>query len=83
LAGVTRRAILEFAGANMLAITERAFSLEEAKAAREAFQTSTTALVKPIKKIDETVIGDGQPGPVTAKVFEAYLAYLTSFGGGN
>lgn len=83
LAGVTRRAIMEFSGAQDLAITERAFSIEEAKAAREAFQTSTTALVKPVTKIDETVIGDGQPGPVTAKVYEAYLAYLTSFGSGN
>lgn len=83
LAGVTRRAILQFAGANELTITERAFSLIEAKAAREAFQSSTTALVKPVTKIDETVIGDGQPGPVTARVFEAYIAYLASFGGAN
>jgi D-alanine transaminase len=81
LAGVTRRAILEFSGTKDLAITARAFSLEEAKAAREAFQTSTTALVKPVTKIDDTVIGDGQPGPMTARVFEAYLAHLSSFGG--
>lgn len=81
LAGVTRRAILEFSSAQELAITERTFSLEEAKVAREAFQTSTTALVKPVTKIDETVIGDGQPGPVTARIFGAYLAHLQSFGG--
>jgi D-alanine transaminase len=81
LAGVTRRAILEFAGAKALEITERAFSLDEAKAASEAFQTSTTALVKPVVKIDQTVIGDGTPGPVTARLFAAYRAHLSSFGG--
>lgn len=83
LAGVTRRAIMEFAAADGLSVTERAFSLGEAKAAREAFQTSTTALVKPVVKIDGTVIGDGAPGPVTARVFAAYRAHLSSFGGNH
>ena len=80
LAGVTRRAIMESADAKDLVITERAFSLIEAKAAREAFQTSTTALVKPVVKIDGTVIGGGAPGPVAARSFAAYRAHLSSFG---
>ena len=81
LAGVTRRTILEFAAARGMTITERAFTLSEAKAAREAFQTSTTALVKPVLKIDAAVIGGGAPGPVTEVVFTAYLEHFASFGG--
>jgi D-alanine transaminase len=74
---------MEFAAADGLSVTERAFSLGEAKAAREAFQTSTTALVKPVVKIDGAIIGDGAPGPVTARVFAAYRAHLSSFGGNH
>ena len=80
LAGVTRQAIKEFVRDLGLFITERAYSVVETKAAREAFQTSTTALVKPVVKIDGATIGDGKPGHVTEQVFEAYLNHFQSFG---
>ncbi|NQV57228.1 MAG: D-amino-acid transaminase [Rhodospirillales bacterium] len=77
LAGITRQAILKHFG-DALKFTERAFTLEEAKGAAEAFQTSTTALVKPVVKIDGSPIGDGKPGGVTKKVFEAYLTHFAA-----
>ncbi|MEE2761457.1 MAG: D-amino-acid transaminase [Pseudomonadota bacterium] len=82
LAGVTRQAIMAFANNAGLVIAERAFSVVEAKAAREAFQTSTTALVKPVVKIDGATISGGKPGHVTERVFEAYLTHFQSFGEG-
>ncbi len=76
LAGVTRRAVFEIADRENLNIVERAFSLAEAKAAQEAFFTSTTALVKPAVRIDDAIINDGKPGPFTIKLLNYYYDYL-------
>ena len=47
-----------------LAVEERAFTLEEAYAAREAFVTAASQIVLPVVRIDGRPIGDGKPGPV-------------------
>jgi len=47
-----------------LGFEERAFSLEEAYGAREAFLTSAVNIVMPIVAIDDKLIGDGRPGPL-------------------
>ena len=78
LGGVTRRmlqAVFDEAGATLV---QRPFTLNEAKAAREAFMTNTPFLVKPVTRIDETVIADGTPGPVTLKLIDAYRAFVES-----
>jgi D-alanine transaminase len=64
LRGITRSVTLDVIKAQGLAIEERAFALEEAYAAREAFETSATQIVLPVVRIDERLIGDGRPGPV-------------------
>ena len=38
----------------------------------ELFLTGTTSEVMPIVQVDGQLIGDGQPGPVTRKLQEAY-----------
>jgi len=70
LAGVMRDTLLRLAGEHQIRVEEAAFSLDEALAAREAFLTSTTAPCLPVVRIDGQAIGDGQPGPVTAKLAE-------------
>jgi D-alanine transaminase len=45
-------------------VEERGFTLEEAYAGREAFETSATQIVMPVVSIDGHKIGDGKPGPV-------------------
>jgi D-alanine transaminase len=74
LDGVTRVRLIELARAAGITVTQRPFSLEEAKAAREAFLTSTTAAVLPVVQIDDSLVGDGRPGPVTRRLRELYLA---------
>lgn len=76
LNGVTRLAVLRLAREEGLEFVERAFSLDEAKAAREAFITSTSALVLPVTQIDDTVIGNGKPGLLTTKLRQAYFGYM-------
>jgi D-alanine transaminase len=75
LNGCTRLALLDIARAVGLKFAERAFSLAEAKAAREAFLTSTTSIVLPIVQIDDAVIGDGKPGPLGRRLFALYSAH--------
>jgi D-alanine transaminase len=73
LDGVTRVRLIEIARAAGIAVVLRPFGLAEAKAAAEAFLTSTTAALLPVVQIDDELIGDGMPGPVTRRLRELYL----------
>jgi D-alanine transaminase len=66
LRGITRTVVLNVIKAQNLTVEERAFTLEEAYAAREAFVTSATQIVMPVVSIDGRTIGDGKPGPVAS-----------------
>ncbi len=73
LPGVTRSVVVEVARDLSLTLQLRPFSREEAYAAREAFLTSTSSFVLPITQIDGRPVGDGKPGPIAARLREAYL----------
>ena len=73
LPGVTRIAILRLAAESGIGLEERAFTLEEAYAADEAFLTSASALVMPVVEIDGRQIGNGRPGPVARRLRALYL----------
>ena len=76
LNGITRMRVLELANANGWQLVEKPFSVEEAKAADEAFLTSSTALIKPVGQIDDTQIADGKVGPVTIAIGQLYRDFL-------
>ncbi|MDA1101209.1 MAG: D-amino-acid transaminase [Proteobacteria bacterium] len=76
LNGITRRRLIALAKVQGIVVEERRFSLEEAKLAREAFLTSTTAFVLPVVQIDETVLGNGRPGSNTAMLRQIYLDFV-------
>jgi len=80
LNGVTRTGLLHLIEALQLRLLERPFSVAEAKSAREAFLTSASNFVIPIVRIDDTVIGEGVPGPVTRRLIEAYVGYAAAGG---
>ncbi|RVT87245.1 D-amino-acid transaminase [Rhodobacteraceae bacterium CCMM004] len=73
LHGITRAAVLRFAREAQMKVEERAFTVEEAKAADEAFVTSASAFVMPVVGIDGVTLGDGTPGPVARRLREIYL----------
>jgi D-alanine transaminase len=77
LPGITRMALLklleEQAAGEGLTFEERAFTLDEALAADEAFITAASSLVMPVVEIDGHRIGGGQPGPVARRLREIYL----------
>ena len=73
LRGITREAILTLAREHDLEIDERPFSVDEVKAAREAFITSASAFVTPVVSIDGQKVGDGKPGEVAQRLRQLYL----------
>ncbi len=73
LHGITRAAVLRFARETQMEIEERAFTIEEAKTADEAFITSASTFVMPVVEIDGQTLGDGGPGPVAKRLREVYL----------
>jgi branched-chain amino acid aminotransferase len=66
LAGVTRALVLEWSGGE-----ETDVPLAEFASAEEAFLTSTTRDVQPIRAVDGTVL-PAAPGPVTRKAMEVF-----------
>jgi len=56
-----------------LEVSEQPFTVEDAKAAREAFITGAGALVMPVTSIDGHILGNGHPGAVTSGLRAAYL----------
>jgi D-alanine transaminase len=62
LRGITRTVLLDAIRAQGLEFVERAFTVEEAYGAREAFVTSASMIVMPVVRIDGRPIGNGAPG---------------------
>lgn len=73
LPGVTRMTIEDIATLHQLKLVERAITVEELKDAAEVFITSASLMALPITKVDDSVIGSGQPGPLTLKLRETYI----------
>jgi D-alanine transaminase len=73
LNGITRGGLIRVLAEQGVTMEERPFSLAEAKAAREAFLTSSSAFVLPVTRIDDAVVGDGRPGPLTRRLRQVYL----------
>ena len=70
LNGVTRMEVVDLARQAGIRLVERAFSIAEAKAAGEAFITSTTLGVLPVSRIDDQILGNGKPGPITQRLLQ-------------
>ncbi len=73
LSGITRTAVLHFAKKANYEILEEPFSVDDAKQANEAFVTSASSFVMPVISIDETVLGNGKPGPVSTELRKIYI----------
>jgi D-alanine transaminase len=75
LPGCTRKAVVKLAEERQLRVEERAFTIEEALAAKEAFITSATLFVQPVISIDGHKVADGKPGPMTSRLREIYIDF--------
>lgn len=73
LHGITRQSLLSYVQKEGLKLTERAFSIDEAKSAKEAFVTSAATFVTGVISIDGEPVGDGTIGSVTKALREIYI----------
>jgi D-alanine transaminase len=75
LPGCTRKAVVQLAEERQLRVEERAFTVTEALAAKEAFITSASSFVQPVVSIDGKPIGGGKPGAVASRLREIYIDF--------
>jgi branched-chain amino acid aminotransferase len=75
LAGVTREVVLELAREAGLPVREELLRAEDLLSADEAFVTSTTRELTPVRTVDGRAVGRGEPGPTTLRLLEAFRAY--------
>jgi D-alanine transaminase len=72
LPGITRSVVIDVIKAQGLIFEERAFTVEEAYAAREAFITSASQTVLPVVSINGRPVGNGAPGLVATALRRDY-----------
>jgi len=78
LSGVTRSIVIEVAREHGIEVTEGCFPLDHLLRADEAFLTSSTAELMPIRSVEDTVFSSGIPGPTTQRLMELYREYVRS-----
>ena len=78
LDGVTRNVVLELAAEQGIDAREAAITKHDVYIADECFLTGTAAEVIPVVKVDSRKIGDGRPGPMTAKLKQLFSDYVRS-----
>lgn len=74
LAGVTRGLVLELLGRLGMSVTESPITEEELRNASEIWLTSSTKEIFPVIRLDDHVVGDGEPGPLGQRVCDLYQA---------
>jgi len=75
LRGTVGSLVLELAAGDYEVVTGD-IALGDAMAADEVFLTSTTRGVVPIVRLDETLVGDGMPGPITRDLMARWRGAL-------
>ena len=77
LAGISRDTVLALAREAGLAVVEKDIDLYDAYTADEAFLTSTSLCICPVRSVNGNLIGGGTvPGSVTRQLTEAYARFV-------
>ena len=76
LGGVTRESVIEIARKNKINVFEKEFTVNQAYKCKEAFLTSTTVGILPVKKIDDYSINKAIIGSITLKLMKLYEDFL-------
>ncbi len=74
LDGITRRSLITLATEDLgLSFVERPIGRTELYVADEMFLCGTGAQVTPVRSVDRRVVGDGDVGPITARLRDHFL----------
>jgi branched-chain amino acid aminotransferase len=74
LEGVTRKAVMELAGALGIPVEVRSIDRSEIYVADEMFLCGTGVQVSPVVELDHRPVGDGTVGPLGRAIKDAYFA---------
>ncbi len=74
LAGITRHLVLELCDEAGIPAAEPALHDQDLLGADEAFLTSSTREIVPVVRVDGRTVGIGRPGPITARLMQAFRA---------
>jgi D-alanine transaminase len=81
LSGVTRKNILRIAKRAGIQVKEEPLPEKKLGIIQEAFITNTSAEVTPVIAMDDLIIGDGIPGPVTMLIHKNFFAEIIALKG--
>jgi D-alanine transaminase len=76
LNGITRKMTIDCCREMDLPVEEKTFTAKDMFAADEVFITGTTIEVLPVVTIDDQIIADGEPGPISKQLNEALHAKM-------
>lgn len=74
LEGITQESVVQIAHDLGMEVEVTNLLRSDLYTAEEAFLTGTAAELTPIRSVDDRLVGDGSPGPVTRKLQEAFFA---------
>jgi branched-chain amino acid aminotransferase len=72
LQGITRRSVIEIADEAGDPVEQGLLGADDLRRAAEVLVTSTAGGIMPVTTVDGKPVGDGQPGPLTAKLQDLY-----------
>jgi branched-chain amino acid aminotransferase len=76
LKGITRDVVIELCGKLGIPCTEQTLQRHDLYISQECFLTGTAAEVIAVTRIDGRPVGDGEPGPITRRLVDAFHAYV-------
>ena len=72
LEGITRRTALELCAESGIETRTEPLSAERLRDADEVFITSTGGGIMPVTRVDDRILGNGAPGPITGRLVDLY-----------
>jgi branched-chain amino acid aminotransferase len=75
LEGISRRTVIEIAQSLGLEVQLRTLPADELRGAQEVLLSTSGGGVLPVTKVDQQVIADGTPGPITRQLVQTYWAW--------
>jgi branched-chain amino acid aminotransferase len=75
LEGISRRTVIEIAQSLGLEVQLRTLAADELRGAQEVLLSTSGGGVLPVTKVDQQVIANGTPGPITRQLVQTYWAW--------
>jgi branched-chain amino acid aminotransferase len=76
LLGITRKTVIDLAQGRGLEVKYASLKKDRIGSVHEAFITSSSRGIVPVIKIDQIMIGQGRPGPITKELISDYETYV-------